>query len=304
MNEPTDTGSYAEQVVPGFTYSFEGALVASERSRFQQIDIYENEAFGRVLLLDGLTQTTERDEFIYHEMLVHVPLIAHQNPQSVLVIGGGDGGTLRRVLEHPSVRRGLMIEIDDRVTALCREHMASIGAEVWDDPRADVRFDDGIAYVTGDDPETFDVILVDSSDPVGPGEGLFTETFYAAAKERLNPGGILVCQSGSPLFQQDELHRTAARIRAVFGAATPYIGVVPTYPGSLWTFTVAGAHEPLDPSVAQQRAKDRGIEARYWTPAIQAGAFALPGLIGDVIGEQAPPAPFGASPQELNRRSV
>jgi spermidine synthase len=291
---------YGEQIVPGFAYRFEGEQLASERSPFQQIDIYENASFGRLLALDGLTQTTERDEFIYHEMLVHVPLISLEDPRRVLIIGGGDGGTLRRVLEHPSVEHAVMVEIDQRVTELCRELMPSIAGDAFDDPRAEVLFADGIAYVR-DGGEPFDAILIDSSDPVGPGEGLFTVDFYRAAAGRLANGGVLCAQSGSPGFQQDELHRTFRHASSAFTQVRVYVGFVPTYPGGMWSFTLAGSTLLLDPSVAAARAAERKISARYWRPELQRGAFDVPQIVYDVIAPDGPPHTWGLSPAEHER---
>jgi spermidine synthase len=292
--------NYGEQIVPGFTYAFEGEQLVSERSSFQQIEIFENASFGRLLMLDGLTQTTERDEFIYHEMLVHVPLISLEEPRRVLIIGGGDGGTLRRVLEHPSVEQAVMVEIDRRVTELCRELMPSIAGDAFDDPRAEVLFDDGIAYVTsGGDP--FDAILIDSSDPVGPGEGLFTVDFYRAAASRLTQGGILAAQAGSPGFQQDELHRTYAHAVQAFEDVRVYLGFVPTYPGGMWSFILAGEQLWLDPAGAKARAAERKINARYWRPELQRGAFDVPQIVHDVIAPEGPPHTWGSSPAEHER---
>ena len=291
---------YGEQIVPGFAYGFEGEQLLSERSAFQQIDVYENASFGRLLVLDGLTQTTERDEFIYHEMIVHVPLISLPDPKRVLIIGGGDGGTLRRVLEHPSVESAVMIEIDERVTQVCRELMPSIAGDAFEDPRAEVHFADGIAYVR-DGGESFDAILIDSSDPVGPGEGLFTVDFYRAARGRLTDGGVLCAQSGSPGFQQDELHRTYKHASAVFPDARVYVGFVPTYPGGMWSFTLAGERLSLDPVVAAARADERKLQTRYWRPELQRGAFDVPQIVYDVIAPDGPPHTWGLSPAEHDR---
>lgn len=293
---------FSEEVSPGFFYVYEGDLVASEQSPFQRIEIWDNETFGRILVLDGLVQTTIRDEFIYHEMLTHVPLLSVENPRSVLVIGGGDGGTLRHVLMHPSVERAVMVEIDERVTQLCRELMPSIAGDALDDPRAEVRFADGIAFVRDSD-EMFDVILVDSSDPVGPGEGLFTPDFYRTAAARLRPGGVLAAQSGSPMFQQDEMHRAHRHAGTAFPDVRAYTCTIPTYPGSSWSFVMAG--EKLDPGagVAAERASARGLVTRYWTPALQQGAFDLSAIAQAVTAPDGPPHTWGRSPEE-NRRVV
>jgi len=293
---------FAEEVSPGFFYTYEGDLVTSEHSRFQRIEIWGNETFGRILVLDGLVQTTERDEFIYHEMLAHVPMLSVEAPRSVLVIGGGDGGTLRHVLMHPSVERAVMVEIDERVTQLCREWMSSIAGEALEDPRADVRFTDGIAFVRDSD-ETFDVILVDSSDPVGPGEGLFTPEFYGTAAARLRPGGVLAAQSGSPMFQQDEMHRAHRHARTAFPDVRAYTCTIPTYPGACWSFVMAGESLDLDADAAAERASARGLVTRYWTPALQRGAFDLSAVAEAVVSPHGPPHTWGRSPEE-NRRVV
>lgn len=288
---------YREPAAAGFAYAFEGPLLHAEQSRFQRIEVRENEAFGRMLVLDGLTQTTERDEFIYHEMLVHVPLLCHPEPRRVLIVGGGDGGTLRHVLMHPTVERAVMVEIDERVAAVSKELLPSISAGAFDDPRADVRFDDGAAHVRAGG-EPYDVILIDSSDPVGPSVVLFTEEFYAAAVRRLRPGGLLGAQSGGPFFQQTELNRAHANARRSFGDARVYLGATPTYPGTLWSFLLCGERIEVDAAAAARRAADRRLSFRWWTPELHAGCFALPRLVRDVIAEDGPPLTWGPSPEE------
>ena len=271
---------FSESPAPGVEFAYEGELVHAEDSAFQHIDIYDHPTFGRTLVLDGAVQTSERDEFLYHEMLVHVPLLCHPSPQRVLVIGGGDGGTLRRVLEHPTVTEAVMVEIDERVTALSREYMPSIGGECWDDPRASVLFDDGNAYVHADG-EPFDAIIVDSSDPVGPGIVLFETPFYRRCLERLNPGGVHVAQVGSPIYFQDEMRMAFRNARAAFPDVRLYLGYVTTYPGVVWSFMLCGERLQIDAAEAGARAAERKITARTWTPEVQEGAFALPGIIRD-----------------------
>lgn len=294
---------FTEEIVPGFRACFDGEPIVAERSAFQRIEVYAHASFGNVLVLDGLVQTTERDEFVYHEMLVHVPLITHAAPRSVLIIGGGDGGTLRHVLMHPSVERAVMVEIDARVTEICRTAMPRIGGDAFDDPRAEVHFADGIAFVQNGG-ERFDAILIDSSDPVGPGEGLFTRGFYRAAAARLTPGGLLAAQSGSPSFQQDELHRTYRNAGAAFGQVRVYLAAVPTYPGSTWSFILAGDAPALDAGAAAARAAERDIRTRYWTPELHRGAFDVPRFVHEVIAADGPPHTWGVSPGERERHAL
>lgn len=273
---------FSETPAPGVTFAYDGELVHAEDSPFQHIDVYQHPTFGRTLVLDGAVQTSERDEFLYHEMLVHVPLLCHPEPRRVLVIGGGDGGTLRRVLEHPTVTEAVMVEIDERVTALSREHMPSIGGDVWDDPRATVLFDDGNAYVHADG-EPFDAIIVDSSDPVGPGIVLFETLFYARSLERLNPGGVFVAQVGSPIYFQDEMRMAYRNARAAFPDVRLYLGHVTTYPGVAWAFMLCGERLTVDGAHAGALATERKISTLYWTPEVHTGAFALPGIVVDAL---------------------
>ena len=272
------TSRFFESPAPGVEFAYEGELLHAEDSRFQHIDIYEHPTFGRTLVLDGAVQTSERDEFLYHEMLVHVPLLCHPEPKRVLVIGGGDGGTLRRVLEHSTVTDAVMVEIDERVTALSREWMPSIGGDIWDDHRANVLFEDGNAYIHADG-ERFDAIIVDSSDPVGPGIVLFETPFYRRCLERLNPGGVFVAQVGSPIYFQDEMRMAYHNARAAFADVRLYLGHVTTYPGVAWSYMLCGEQLSIDAGEATERAVERKITTRYWTPGLHAGAFGLPGFV-------------------------
>lgn len=293
---------FGEVVARGFSYRHEGELIARERSAFQQIAVFDTPSFGRVLELDGLLQTTERDEFCYHEMLVHVPLVLLEAPRRVLIIGGGDGGSLRHALMHP-VERVVMCEIDERVSVLCRELMPGIAGDAWDDPRAEVLFDDGIAYMRNAT-EKFDAIIVDSSDPIGPGEGLFTEAFYRDAAAHLAPGGVVCVQSGSPFFQQDECHRAHRNMASALPDVRTYLGHVPTYPGTAWSYTVGGERIVVDAAAAAERARARGLVTRYWTPELQAAAFALNRIAAEVVAPEGPPHTWGRSPEEASHADV
>lgn len=271
---------FSERPAPGLEQGYEGDLVHEEKSSFQLIQVFANETFGRMLVLDGLVQTTERDEFCYHEMLVHPALISHAEPRRVLIIGGGDGGTLRRVLEHPSVTECVMVEIDDRVTAVCREHMPSIAGEAFEDPRATVLFDDGAAYVRAEG-DKFDAIIIDSSDPVGPGVVLFSKEFYGACRARLTAHGLVSAQIGSPFYFASEVSMAVTNASAA-GAVSVYTGAVPTYPGTLWGYMLVGG-SPADVETARSRAEQRGLRTRYWSPELQRGAFDVPRFVLDPV---------------------
>lgn len=258
--------------------------LARTRSEFQDIAIVETESHGRVLVLDGVIQITEADEFVYQEMLAHVPLIAHGEARRVLIIGAGDGGVLRRVLAHRGVERAVMVEIDGQVIRLCREYMPAISGDAWRDPRAEVIVGDGIAHVREAPAASYDVIIVDSTDPIGVGEVLFTDAFYANCARILTPRGLVVNQCGVPFMQGDELRETSLRRRKVFADVHAYVAAVPTYVGGFMTLGWAAKQAGLREIAAEEltrRAEAAGIlgTTRYWTPAVHASAFQLPPYI-------------------------
>jgi spermidine synthase len=274
---------FSEKPIAGLEIGYDGEPLHEERSEFQLIQVFEHPTFGRMLVLDGLVQTTQRDEFFYHEMLVHVPLITHPEPKKVLIIGAGDGGALRRVLAHPSVDHVTMVEIDARVTAVSREFMPDISGGALDDPRAEVRFEDGHAYVL-DSTDSYDAIIVDSSDPVGPGIVLFQTPFYKACLERLSENGVFSAQIGSALYFSDEIRMAVANATPAFPSVRPYLGAVPTYPGTLWGYMLGSRGDHVDAGEAAKRAADRGLQTRYWTPEVHAASFALPAFVRDLAG--------------------
>ncbi len=250
------------------------------RTAFQDAVIFRNPRFGRVLTLDGIVQTTERDEFCYHEMMVHVPMIAHGNAGNVLIIGGGDGGILREVLKHPDAQP-IMIELDETVVDICREHMPSLSDGAFDNDRADVRFMDGIKFVKETD-EKFDVIIVDSTDPIGPGEVLFTEDFYSDCARCLTESGILVTQSGVTYMQDDEARQTYQRMKKLFADPSLYITQVPTYGASYMTFgwgchSTAPRQTPLEE--IERRLAPLNLEFKYYSAATHIASFSLPTYI-------------------------
>ena len=259
--------------------------LARVKSDFQDIVIFESSSHGRVMVLDGVIQITERDEFVYQEMLTHVPLLAHGAAANVLIIGAGDGGVLRRVLQHNNVNRAVMVEIDGEVIRLCKEYLPGIAGDAWNDPRADVIVGDGIDYVKRAPDASFDAIIVDSADPIGVGEVLFTDEFYSNCARILTPSGLIVNQCGVPFMQADELRETSARRKQFFPHVTAYVAAVPTYVGGFMTLGWAAKATGLTSvSVADIRARAAaaGIlgTTRYWTPEIHVGSFNLPPYIG------------------------
>ena len=262
--------------------------LARVQSAFQDIMIFESAAHGRVMLLDGVVQITEADEFVYQEMIAHVPLLAHGAAARVLIIGAGDGGVLRRVLAHRGTRRAVMVEIDGEVIRLAREFMPAIAGDAWDDPRAEIIVGDGIDYVKRAPDAAFDVIIVDSTDPIGVGEVLFTDAFYAHSARILSPRGLIVNQCGVPFMQADELRETSARRARFFPHVGAYVAAVPTYVGGFMTLGFAAKVPGLNavaPGEIRARAERAGIlgTTRYWTPEIHAGAFSLPPYIAAAL---------------------
>lgn len=246
----------------------------SEKTPFQKIEVYETDSHGRVLLLDGLVQTTESDEFFYHEMLVHPAMMSHPQPRQILIIGGGDGGTLREVLRYP-VRRAVLVEIDARVIEACRRHFPGLALS-FGDKRAEVVVDDGNRFVRDTDLR-FDVILVDSSDPVGPSAVLHQRAFYSALKGCLRPGGVIASQAGAPLFHLEHLRKKRIFLKKLFSFALYYLGPVPTYPGGLWCY--AFLSDRVDPMNRLPKRVPKKL--RYYNPGVHRAAFALPEFLKD-----------------------
>jgi spermidine synthase len=260
--------------------------LARAQSDFQDIVIFESETHGRVMVLDGIIQITEGDEFVYQEMLAHVPLIAHGAAKRVLIIGAGDGGVLRRVLEHRGVERAVMCEIDGEVIRLAKEFLPRIAGDAWTNPRGEVIVGDGIDYVRRAPDASFDVIIVDSTDPIGVGEVLFTDEFYRNSARILTERGIIVNQCGVPFMQADELRDTSLRRRQFFPHVGAYIAAVPTYVGGYMTLGWASKQPGIahvEVATIRARAQAGGIlgTTRYWTPEVHAAAFHLPPYIAE-----------------------
>ncbi|MAY39722.1 MULTISPECIES: polyamine aminopropyltransferase [Spongiibacter] len=262
-------------------------VLFESKTEHQHLVIFESVDFGRVMALDGVIQTTERDEFVYHEMLAHVPLFAHGAAKDVLIIGGGDGGLLREVLRHPEIERAVQVEIDQAVIDMCVEYLPRHSNGAYENPKAEIVIGDGIDYVRNCDRQ-FDVILSDSTDPIGPGEVLFTSPFYEGIKRCLKPGGVFAAQNGVAFMQPDEVSTTHKRLSPLFDDCHFYAAAVPTYVGGIMTFAWASDNAALRSVPAEtiaQRVKDSGIKTRYYTPALHSGSFALPQYILDTLSE-------------------
>ncbi|MBI2864480.1 MAG: polyamine aminopropyltransferase [Chloroflexi bacterium] len=276
---------FGEPPVSGYRQLYEtGSLLHQERSSFQGIEVWESRPLGRMLVLDEAIQVTEKDEFIYHEMIAHVPLVTHPRPRRLLVVGGGDGGTLRRGLEH-GIEQGLLVEIDRRVIEVCRAFLPSIGRDAFTHPTAKVIVGDGVDFVASH-PRSCEVLLVDSTDPVGAAKVLFSPAFFAKAYDCLSDDGIFVIQSGSPLLMAPELIRVYHRLQQVFPIVRVYLASIPSYPGVLWSFTLGSKiHDPakLDGAEVARRLAERGIRPRYYSAELHGACFALPQFLKEAL---------------------
>jgi len=255
-------------------------VVERRRSAYQEIAVYQTAQYGRLLALDDMVMTTEADEFVYHEMLVHPAMSVAREARRVLIVGGGDGGCVREVCRHTSVERVVLAELDGDVIDVCRRHLPAIAGALGD-PRVEIRVGDGVAYLAGVPDGAFDVILIDAPDPLGPAEGLFSERFYADAARALAPGGVLAAQTECPFLHADLIRRVQGTLRAQFPTVGLYWAVVPTYPGAMWTFSIA-AKEPLD---LQSPHRLPAGATRYWTPAVHGAALVLPQFVQALVGD-------------------
>ncbi|MFV1464024.1 MULTISPECIES: polyamine aminopropyltransferase [unclassified Phaeobacter] len=256
-------------------------MLYDSNTEHQRLKVFQNGQFGRVLTLDDVVQTTEGDNFIYHEMLTHVPILAHGNAKRVLIIGGGDGGMAREALRHASVEHVTMVEIDGGVVEFSKEYLPMLSDGAFDDARLNLVINDGALFMK-ENTEKFDVIIVDSTDPIGPGEVLFTDTFYGHAARSLTEDGIIVTQNGVPFMQGDELTGTLRAFQALFADASCYLATVPTYAGGPMAFGW-GSHSDKARSVSladlEARFAAAGIDTGYYNPEVHKAAFALPNYV-------------------------
>ena len=257
------------------------------KSQYQDIAIYENDSLGRVLTLDGIIQITECDEFVYQEMMVHVPIFSHENPENVLIIGGGDGGILREVLRHKGIKRIVMAELDQMVIDACVEHMPKVNnaGKVYKDPRTQLIVGDAFAFVKDTDLK-FDVVIIDSTDPVGPGEKLFSHEFYKNMVKILNLNALVSTQGGVPQFQPGEIGSTLSCLQDAGLNASCYIAAVPTYYGGYMTLGFGALNSTWslpDLETLHQRYKETRIKTKHYSPAMHLASFVLPPWIQDDI---------------------
>lgn len=232
-----------------------------------------------MLVLDGCVMTTIRDEFVYHEMIAHVALSAHPNPQKVLVVGGGDGGVMREIIKHATVQKAVLAEIDGRVIEVAKQFLPEIAVALTD-PRVDVQVIDGIAHVK-EHKEEYDVIIVDSTDPIGPAVGLFAKEFYQSIYEALKPDGIFVAQSESPFMHSELIQRVQNDVSDLFPITKLYVASIPTYPSGLWSFTIGSKR--YDPAQIADEKRADGLSTRYYTKALHQAAFVLPAFVKELV---------------------
>jgi len=247
-------------------------VLENKHSHYQNIAVLDTENFGKVLILDGYIQVTQLDEFIYHEMIAHVPLITHENPENVLIIGGGDGGTAREALKHPTVKKITLVEIDREVVEVCRRLFPETSASL-EDSRIEVICEDGFSFLKNT-PVNYDVIIVDSTEPVGPAQSLFSYDFYQTAKKALQDKGIVVAQTESPFYNRELLQQSLNHVKNLYPLAGLYLAPIPSYPGGLWSFTLGSKGN--DPRQINYTETCFLKHCQYYSQEIHKNSFILP----------------------------
>ncbi|GHU55489.1 spermidine synthase [Clostridia bacterium] len=257
--------------------------IVSQKSEFQKIDIFDTPEFGKVLVLDGYLMLTERDEFIYHEMVSHVPLAVNPNIKKVLVIGGGDGGTVNQLVKYKNIETIHMVEIDKLVVDLCREHMPFVAGNL-NNERVSLFYEDGLKFVR-QTKDKYDLIIVDSTDPFGPGEGLFTKEFYGNCYKALADDGIFVNQHESIFYAEyaTAMKNAHSKIKSFFPVALCYQAHIPTYPSGHWLFGFASKKFEPCKDIQPAEWQNFGIKTKYYNPTLHLGAFALPQYVRDAL---------------------
>ena len=272
---------YTEKQTPQLSFSCKiSKTLHTEKTDFQDLAVIDTLQFGKMLVLDGMVMTTELDEFVYHEMITHIALNTHPHPERVLVVGGGDGGAIREIIKHPTVKEAVLGEIDRRVVEVSQQYLPSIAGALTD-PRVTLAIGDGVEHVRNHKGK-YDVILIDSTEPIGPAVGLFGREFYQSVFEALTPNGIMVAQSESPFVNQDVIQMIHRNLEGVFPIKYLYLASIPTYPSGLWSFTIAS--KKWDPLQVDQT-KIKAINTKYYTPEIHFGAFKLPKFAAELVRE-------------------
>ncbi|WP_050616849.1 spermidine synthase [Bacillus testis] len=249
----------------------------SEQTDFQKLDMVETQEWGNMLLLDDMVMTTEKDEFVYHEMVAHIPLFTHPNPEKILIVGGGDGGVIREVLKHSEVKKATLVDIDGKVIEYSKKYLPSIAGKL-DDRRVEVKVGDGFMHIAEAENQ-YDVILVDSTEPVGPAVNLFTKGFYAGISKALKEDGLFVAQSDNPWFKAELIAQVQKDVKEIFPITRLYTANIPTYPSGMWCFTLGSKkYDPLEAD--SSRFPD--IETNYYTKELHKAAFVLPKFVADL----------------------
>ncbi|AFQ42207.1 polyamine aminopropyltransferase [Desulfosporosinus meridiei] len=275
---------YTEQHTENVRFSIKvDKCLYTDQSEFQRIDVFHSMEFGNFFTLDGLMMVTEKDEFIYHDMIVHVPMATNLNIKNVLVIGAGDGGTVRELTRYNTIEKIDMVEIDKMVVDVCRKYFPQTACKL-DDPRVQLYFEDGLKFVRSKE-NSYDLIIVDSTDPFGPGEGLFTKEFYGNCYKALKEDGILVNQHESPYYQEyaKSMQRAHKRISELFPVCRVYQAHIPSYPSGHWLFGFASkTYDPLI-DIDQQAWNSLGLTTKYYNTEIHKGCFALPNYVLELL---------------------
>jgi spermidine synthase len=253
--------------------------IFSEKTEFQTIDIVETEYFGKMMILDGVIQTTTFDEYIYHEMIVHVPMLTHPNPKKVLVIGGGDGGSVREITKHKSVEQLHWVDIDGEVIDVCKTYLPEWNHMIWENPVIELKIQDGIQHMK-ESKGQYDVIIVDCSDPVGPGELLFKYDFYKDIHGALKEDGLFVQQTESPFYHKDLIRSIQKDVKSLFPIAKLYTANIPTYPSGLHCFTIGS--KKYDPAMPLAE-RVPGFATRCYTPEVHSASFILPKYVKELV---------------------
>jgi len=270
---------FTEKQTPNLGFSCKiTRTLHTEQTEYQDLAVIDTAQYGRMLVLDGMVMTTELDEFVYHEMITHIALNTHPRPERVLVVGGGDGGAIREIVKHPSVKEAVLAEIDRRVVEVSREYLPSIAGALTNH-RVTLAIGDGVEHVRRHRGE-YDVILIDSTEPIGPAVGLFSREFYRDVAAALTPDGIMVAQSESPILNQDVIRMIHDNLKGVFPVKRLYLASIPTYPSGLWSFTIAGKkYDPLqvDPGAIKP------LSTKYYNPETHFSSFKLPEFVKRLV---------------------